>query len=80
MPYARYGKVFKKLRTQKHLPLSFFESYGLQKSAIHNFENGKSMMGFERLDIALQAMNVSLAEYEYFINDFQLNYMEEMLE
>lgn len=80
MPYARYGKVFKKIRTQKNLPLSFFESYGLQKSAIHNFENGKSMMGFERLDVALQAMNVSLAEYEYFINYFQLNYTEEMLE
>lgn len=80
MPYARYGKVFKNIRTQKKLPLSFFESYGLQKSAIHNFENGKSMMGFERLDVTLQAMNVSLAEYEYFINDFHLDYMEEILE
>lgn len=80
MPYARYGSIFKKLRTQKNLSMSFFESYGIQKATIQRFETGQSMMSFERLDVALQAMDVSLAEYEFFINNFQLGYVEEFLE
>lgn len=80
MPYARYGSIFKKLRTQKNLSMSFFESYGIQKATIQRFETGQSMMSFERLDVALQAMNVSLAEYEFFINNFQHGYVEEFLE
>lgn len=79
MPYAKYGSIFKKLRTQKKLSMSFFENYGIQKATIQRFETGQSMMGFDRLNTALQAMNVSLAEYEFFINNFEHGYVEELL-
>ncbi|MDT2850549.1 hypothetical protein P7H64_00660 [Lactococcus lactis] len=38
------------------------------------------MISFERLDSALQEMNVTLAEYEHFINNFSMDYKEEFLE
>lgn len=59
--------------------MAFFEDYGIYKSAIHSFESGKSMMSFERLDVALQAMNVDLEEYEHLINNFHPEYLEEIL-
>lgn len=80
MPYPRYGKVFKKIRLQKHLPLSYFQDFGISKASLDKFELGQSMLSFERLDMALQAMNVTLAEYEHFINNFSLDYKEELLE
>ena len=79
MTYKRYGVVFKTLRKQKHLPLSYFESFGIEKTTIQRFETGKTMMGFEKLDCALQAMNVTLGEYEHFLNFFQPDYLEEVV-
>ncbi|AYG01543.1 Rgg/GadR/MutR family transcriptional regulator [Lactococcus allomyrinae] len=79
MPYGRYGKTFKKIRTQKHLSLSYFTDLGISKAALDRFELGRTMMSFERVDAALQEMNVSLGEYEYFINDYALDYQEEIL-
>ncbi|MQW23972.1 MULTISPECIES: Rgg/GadR/MutR family transcriptional regulator [unclassified Lactococcus] len=80
MVYKRYGQVFNQIRNQKHLPLSFFESVGINKSSLQRFETGQTMMGFERLDAALQAMNVTLGEYEYFLNYFQAGYLEEIVD
>ena len=42
MPYKRYGAVFETLRKQKHLPLSYFESFGIEKTTIQRFETGKT--------------------------------------
>lgn len=72
---TRYGKVFKLIRNQKNLPLSYFEKIGIGKSHVGKFERGEIMMAFDRIDNMLQLMNVSLGEFELIVNhnvpDFQ---------
>ena len=80
MVYHLYGEVFKQIRTQKKLPLSYFQKLGVEKGDISRFERGKTMMGLERIDAMLQEMNVSLAEYELILNHFVSDYHEEFLE
>ncbi|MDN5488489.1 MAG: helix-turn-helix domain-containing protein, partial [Lactococcus lactis] len=80
MPYKRYGEIFKKLREQKNFSLSHFSEIGISKASLSRFELGQTMISFERLDSALQEMNVTLAEYEHFINNFSMDYKEEFLE
>lgn len=77
--YKVYGKKFKQIRTQKRLPLSFFQQVGVDKSDLSKFERGKQMMGFERIDAMLQLMDVSLAEYELIINNFVPDFQEAFL-
>lgn len=74
---SRYGEAFKTLRLQKQLSLTYFETAGVNKGDLSRFENGKVMMGFERIDLMLQAMNVSLAEYEFLINHHIQDYQDE---
>lgn len=79
MTYVRYGAVFRTIRQQKGLSLSYFEKLGFDKSSIARFERGETMIGLERVDVMLQAMNVSLAEYELILNYFVPNFQEEFL-
>ena len=58
MPYKRYGEIFKKLREQKNFSLSHFSEIGISKASLSRFELGQTMISFERLDSALQEMNV----------------------
>lgn len=69
----KYGKVFKQVREQYGLPISKFNSVGLSKSTISNFEQGKTMMGFQNLDICLNLMGTSLEEYDYLLNFYSEN-------
>lgn len=69
MVYFKYGKAFHDLRIQHGLSLSDFEELGIAKSSLSNFENGKSMLSFDRLDFALQKMNVSPLDYSLMINN-----------
>lgn len=79
MTEKRYGLIFKQIREQKQLPLSFFEKVGVKKSNLSKFERGETMMGFERIDTLLQAMDISLAEYELLLNYFTSSYQDEFL-
>lgn len=69
MVYLKYGKTFRDLRIQHELSLSDFQDLGISKSSLSNFENGKSMIAFDTLDLALQKMNTSLHDYSLIIND-----------
>ena len=80
MVFAEYGEKFRRLREQKGLSLSFFEKLGINKTNLSRFERGKTMMSFERIDMMLQEMNVSLAEYELVLNNFVLDFQEEFLD
>lgn len=80
MVYARYGEVFRTLRQQKGLPIGYFEKMGIGKSYLSKFERGQTMFRFESLDMMLQEMNVSLAEYELLLNNFEIDYQEEFIE
>lgn len=75
----RYGKIFKELREKRSLPLSHFEKIGISKSSLAKFERGETMMKFDRVVNALQEMDFTLTEFEHFINDFSLSYIEEKL-
>lgn len=68
--YKKYGETFRKIRIQEGLPLSFFASVGISKSNLSDFETGKKMMSFDKVVIALQAMNVSLRNFETHLNDY----------
>lgn len=72
----RYGAIFKQIREKKQLSLSYFEKFGVLKSNLARFERGETMMGFERLNKLLQAMDISLSDYELFLNYYCPNYQE----
>lgn len=72
MVYKKYGETFKKIRIQEGVPLSFFASVGISKSTLSDFENGKKMMSFDKVVVALQALNFSLQRFETQLNDYSI--------
>lgn len=75
----RYGVIFRQIREQKQLSLSYFEKYGVLKSNLARFERGETMMGFERVVSMLQVMNITLSDYELFFNYYLPDYQEHFL-
>lgn len=81
MLYAKYGMVFRDLRSQKNYSLSTLELLsGVSKATISQFENGKSLVSFDKLEALLECMNLTILDYsllvnngipEYFIVQFQ---------
>lgn len=73
--------VFRDLRTQKNFSLSTLELLsGVSKATISQFENGKSLVSFDKLEALLECMNLTILDYsllvnngipEYFIVQFQ---------
>lgn len=76
----KYGNVFKKLREQRQLPLSFFEVLGISKSTIGKFERGENMMSFDRVVRALKLLSVTLEEFECLINGYEREKKDLILE
>lgn len=76
MIYKKYGEVFKTIRQQHGFALSYFESVGISKGMLSRFENGKSMLSFDKLILALQEMNMSLQIFLVFINNKVPDYVE----
>jgi transcriptional activator, Rgg/GadR/MutR family, C-terminal domain len=81
MIYSKYGEVFRRLRLQKNMSLSKLNSLsGVSKATISQFENGKSLVSFDKLESLLECMNITVLDYsliinnglpEYFITQFQ---------
>ena len=80
MTYKKYGKAFRTIRNQRAFKLTSFENVGISKSALSKFERGQSMLKFDKLILALNELSVTLAEYEQYLNDFQLNAHEQLLQ
>ncbi|WP_350356814.1 helix-turn-helix domain-containing protein (plasmid) [Lactococcus lactis] len=80
MTYKKYGEVFKELRQQHNLTLEDFKKIGISKSTISQFENGKSLLSFDKLDMALQEMNVMMSAYILIINDGESEYFLDQFE
>lgn len=76
MNNKRYGAIFKELRLQKGLSLSAFKELGISKTSLFNFEEGNTMMGFDRVNIALTKIGCSLANYEKLLNSYTPDYLE----
>ncbi len=74
MIYPKYGEAFRKLRLQHRLSLADFEHLGIAKSTLSHFENGKNMLAFDKLDMALQEMHTSLQDYALLVNNLQPDY------
>lgn len=81
MIYSKYGKIFRNLRLQKNMSLSELNTLsGVSKATISQFENGKSLVSFDKLEALLESMNLTILDYsllvnnglpEYFITQFQ---------
>lgn len=75
-----YGNTFKLLRTQKGLSLSAFKELGISKTSLYNFEEGHTMMGFDRVNIALNELGYSLSHYENLLNNYEAQYFERIVD
>jgi Rgg/GadR/MutR family transcriptional activator len=71
-----YGEVFAELRDQSTLSLGDFESVGVTKASLSRFENGSSLLRYDKLIAALQLLHVEEAEYSLIINDYHYDYFE----
>lgn len=79
--YKSYGEAFKEIRQQEGMSLAELEYIsGVPKSTISQFENGHSLISFEKLEEILEALYVTIGDYtfaisngeiEYFISQFQ---------
>lgn len=69
MVYKKYGEVFKILRKQHDLKLSDFEHLGISKGTLSQFENGKTLLSFDKLESALELMHVMMSAYILTINN-----------
>lgn len=78
--YKKYGETFKMLRLQKDLKLSSFTYLGISPAALCKFENGKSMLKFDKLCLALSELSVTLSEYEKCLNKFNLAHHEQCIQ
>lgn len=79
MVFEKYGETFKELRIQLGRKREDFERIGISRAALTKFENGKSMMGFDRVTYALEELGVSLEEFEYLTSDYSVEYREKLL-
>ncbi|MCL2681662.1 MAG: helix-turn-helix domain-containing protein, partial [Streptococcaceae bacterium] len=76
----RYGKIFQKIRLQRNFTLDDFKALGISKASLSKFENNHNTISVERVNSALQEMNITLKEYEYFLNDFSHEFHEEVFQ
>lgn len=74
MSYSKYGESFRTLRKQHKKTLGYFESLGISKGTLSQFENGKTLLSFDKLDMALQKMNVTMTSYILMINNSESEY------
>lgn len=75
MVYKNYGEAFKEIRLHKEMSLGELEYIsGVSKSTLSQFENGKLMLSFDKLDRALDAMYVTLQDYHYVLNEGHTHY------
>lgn len=74
-----YGEVFKSLRKQKGFKLTSFVHIGVSPATLCKFENGKTMIKFDKLVLALKELSITLTEYEKCINNFELPFQEKLI-
>lgn len=70
MAYEKYGTTFKRMRKHRGFVLEDFSSIGVGRTALSDFERGKSMLSLDKLDSALQFMGFSLSEYDMYLNKY----------
>ncbi len=80
MVYGRYGKIFQKYREERNLSRTDFLECQITKSALEKFENGEKSLSIEKIDAALQYMNIPLHEYSYRLNKGTNDYFIELFE
>lgn len=74
-----YGHAFRKLRLSKGYSLSYFSRINISKATISDFENGRTIINIEKLDMMLNEMNVSLSEFDLLLNNYVPIFQEEFL-
>ena len=70
MIYSKYGQIFRDLRLQKKMSISELNTLsGVSKATISQFENGKSLMSFDKLEALLEYMNLTILDYSLLVNN-----------
>ncbi|SFL62086.1 Rgg/GadR/MutR family transcriptional regulator [Lactococcus garvieae] len=67
------GKVFKKLRKQRGFKLTSFQDNNISPATISNFENGKTKIAFDKLQIMLRTLSVSLEEFLIYTDEVDID-------
>ncbi|WP_285023807.1 helix-turn-helix domain-containing protein, partial [Lactococcus garvieae] len=70
---SNIGEVFRTIREERGYSLSYFQNSGISKSIISKFENGYSAIRLDTMIIALEVMNMSLAELESYLKEYAPN-------
>ncbi|MDR0299339.1 MAG: XRE family transcriptional regulator [Streptococcaceae bacterium] len=73
-----YGEMFSLLREQREFNVTDFNKVGLSSSTLSRFENGENCLRYDILDAALGLMGIDIGEFEYFCNEFHLDYRVEI--
>ena len=74
------GEIFKRFRESRGLSLKDVANDNLSKSQLSRFENGQNDLTLNTFIMALSAINVSINEFMYAVNDFHNDELSELLE
>lgn len=74
------GEIFKRFRESRGLSLKDVANDNLSKSQLSRFENGQNDLTLNKFIMALSAINVSINEFMYAVNDFHNDELSELLE
>lgn len=74
------GEIFKRFRESRGLSLKDVANNNLSKSQLSRFENGQNDLTLNKFIMALSAINVSINEFMYAVNDFHNDELSELLE
>lgn len=74
------GEIFKRFRESRGLSLKDVANDNLSKSQLSRFENGQNDLTLNKFIMALSAINVSISEFMYAVNDFHSDELSELLE
>lgn len=78
--YKKYGETLRKLRKQRRFKLTDFEHLGVSPAALSKFENGNSLLKFDKLILILEELSVTLSEYEKCLNNYDLDKYELLIQ
>ena len=74
------GEIFKRFRESRGLSLKDVANDNLSKSQLSRFENGQNDLTLNKFIMALNAINVSINEFMYAVNDFHNDELTELLD
>jgi Rgg/GadR/MutR family transcriptional activator len=73
---SKYGEIFAELRDAAGKTLTDFKKIGISQASLSKFENGESLLHYDKLMSALRMIHVEETEYSLMVNDFKYDDFE----